>query len=102
MVDKGSWQQIAVLATAVIGNLGWLWYSANSLSADERPFIHVYILSVFAFLVWAPAIDTTVATKLAGMSEKDNTPKVLFLIGVFLIPLADGILTQFRNRHLKV
>ncbi len=81
----------AVVAVGAIGTVGWLWYKGNPLKDYERPLPHFYFLSVIAFLIWALAT----APNLAALVHLDTVATgVLLMFGVFLIPLADGILTR--------
>ncbi len=86
---------VTTVAVGAAGTLGWLWYNGNSLPPDKRPLPHYYVLSVIAFLIWALAT----APNLATLVNLDTTVTgLLLMFGVFLIPLADGILTKiFRG-----
>jgi hypothetical protein len=85
---------IIIVAVGAIGTAGWLWYNASSLPAPERPLVHFYALAVIAFLVWALAT----APNVAAIVRLDTvTTGVILAIGVFLIPLVDGILERRRN-----
>lgn len=88
---------LAVVVAGAIGTVGWLWYKGSSLPAKERPLFHFYVLSVIAFLVWALATAPNVAA-LANLSAIATS--VLLLLGVYLIPLADGILTKLLPRKV--
>lgn len=84
---------VVVVAVGAVGTAGWLWYQASSLAAEERPLVHFYVLAVIAFLVWALAT----APSLASLLRLDTvTTGIILAIGVFLIPLADGILERRR------
>jgi len=61
----------------------------------KRPLAHYYPLAVLAFLIWAVATSSSVAGML-GLSAV--AAGVLLLVGVFLIPLADGVLNVMFPR----
>jgi hypothetical protein len=86
---------VAIAIVGTIGNVGWLWYSARPEPATKRPRTHFYVLSVIAFVVWA----LVTAPNLADLISLDEVAAaVLLMAGVFLIPLADGILNALGGQ----
>jgi hypothetical protein len=84
-----------IAVVGAIGTLGWLWYNGSALPAVKRPLPHYYVLSVLAFLIWALATAPNLASAV-GLDSVETG--LLLTFGVFLIPLADGILTKLRGR----
>ena len=85
---------LVVVVAGVIGTVAWLWYKGSSQPEAQRPRAHFYVLSAIAFLVWAVAT----APNVAALARLDSvTAGVLLLLAVFLIPLADGVLTKLRG-----
>ena len=87
---------IVTLVAGGIGTVGYLWMNARNLPARQQPFLHFYLLSVVAFLAWSLVTSPNVAA-LAGADSK--TTSLVLLAAVFLIPLADGVLTQLLRKR---
>ena len=83
---------ILVVVVGAIGTLGYLWLRAQAEpDKNKRPLLHFYVLAVIAFLVWAIGTAPSVA-QLAHLDEV--AAGVVLGTGVFLIPLADRLLTR--------
>lgn len=94
--DEEGWLIVALIAGA-LGNFGWLWLSAQSITEEaKRPLRHFYVLAIVAFGCWAIATSPAVA-ELIGVG--DVAAGLILLLGVFLIPLADGILNVLHARR---
>lgn len=88
--DREGWL-IAVLIIAALGTPAYLWNSARSLPANERPLTHFYVLATIAFVGWAIGTCPSVADLI---SVDDVIAGVILALAVFLIPLSDGILNS--------
>jgi hypothetical protein len=86
---------LVATAIAAIGTAAYLWLNAQKLEDRQKPLPHFYVLAVLAFLAWAIGTATNLA-KLLGMD--DVVAGIVLLAGIFLIPLADGVLNQLLRR----
>lgn len=87
---------VLALAAGAVGTFGYLWLQAQRESDPaKRPLTHYYPLAVVAFGIWAIATSSNVASMLGldGVAAG-----ILLMVGVFLIPLADGVLTTLFPR----
>jgi hypothetical protein len=75
------------LGFGLVGTLGYLKARADQ---ENPPRWYFYILSAFSFMIWA--VGTTQARELFGL--EDDISKFFVLVGVFLIPLIDELLTK--------
>lgn len=82
---------IAMLIVAALGTPAYLWNSATSLPADQRPLTHFYVLATVAFGCWAIGTCPSVANLI---SVDDVVAGVILAAAVFLVPLLDGVLTN--------
>lgn len=85
---SGGW---IVLALGLLGTVGYLFVRADP---DSRPRAYFYLLAALAFIGWAFG-TTGVGTDLLGLAEWMNDLSVL--TAVFLIPLADEVLTKVTS-----
>jgi hypothetical protein len=88
--DRKGWL-VAVTIVAAIGTVAYLWNSASSTPATERPLPHFYVLAVIAFAAWAIGTSPNIADLI---SVDDVVAGVILALAVFLVPLADGILNR--------
>jgi hypothetical protein len=88
--DREGWL-IAILIIAALLTPAYLWNSARSLPANERPLTHFYVLAVLAFAGWAIGTCPSVADLI---SVDDVIAGVILALAVFLIPISDGILSD--------
>ncbi len=86
---------ITVIVVATIGTMGYLWLNSRGLEDKKKPLPHFYVLAALAFLTWATGTAMNVA-KLLGFDAVAGG--IVLLIGVFLIPLVDGVLNQLLVR----
>lgn len=86
MVSENSAALVVATVIGVIGTILYLRQSARHLKDQEKPLPHYYVLSGFAFLIWAFSINQQFAS-LLGIS---SLWKSLFLAcTIFLLPLVD-------------
>lgn len=83
-----------VLGAGLIGTVVYL-LAARPKSAG--PPAYFYVLAAIAFLAWAVGVSD-VGVQLLGLSPAAS--KVLFAVGVFLIPGIDEALTRFLPQPL--
>jgi hypothetical protein len=90
---------LAATAVGAVGTVGWLWYTSRSEPPEKRPLPHFYVLAVIAFVLWC----IVTAPNLADVLHIDDVVAgLLLMVGVFLIPLADGILEKIVPRRRTV
>jgi hypothetical protein len=87
---------IAVVVIAAVGTVGYLWWAARALPPEQRPLVHFYVLAVIAFACWAIATAPNLA-QLLGIDTL--IAGVILACAVFLIPLADNILSALIQGH---
>lgn len=86
----------AALVASAIGTVGYLWLSARALPPAEQPLPHFYVLAVVAFGCWSL---TTAPNVRAVFNIDETTAAVILPFSVFLIPLADGVLSAFLRKQ---
>lgn len=85
--DLGDGAKLLVLGLCLVGTLGYLYIRADKANPPRWYF---YVLAVIAFLAWA--IGTSDIGLIWGMGEEIS--KFTVLAGVFLVPMADEVLTK--------
>ena len=85
---RGRFHLWVALVLAALGNLGCL-YTVRSTANPPRWYF--YVLALVSFLVWALATNAPVQG-LIGV--KPDIASFILLAGVFLIPLADKLLSD--------
>lgn len=89
---------IALILIALVGNPLYLYQVAPSGSgmSSAAPLLHFYLLADLAFLSWALGTSQQ-ADAVFGISATEGG--ILLAVGVFLIPLVDGILNEVSARR---
>lgn len=86
---------VVVVVAGLAGTVGYLWWAGQRAKPGRRPLAHFYVLAGLAFLCWAVGTCPNVATTV-GLDQVEAG--VVLGLAVFLIPLADGVLTRIRGR----
>ncbi len=82
---------IVIIAAAALGSVGYLWLASRRIPAETRPLVHFYVLAVIAFFCWAVGTTSNTAA-LVGLDSRSAA--VVLAIAVFVIPVADDVLTR--------
>jgi hypothetical protein len=84
------WARWLVLVLCVLGTVGYLFARA---SKEKPPRWYFYVLALLSFLAWAMG-TSKVATELFRINDPGVVSKLIVTAAVFLIPLADELLTR--------
>ncbi|MBA2469717.1 MAG: hypothetical protein H0V37_09960 [Chloroflexia bacterium] len=92
--DVNRWFVRALFAIGAIVTPVVYYAQTRSLVAEDQPRLYFYILSFFAFMIWAIAASDQVRDT---FDVTDGLAEFLLAVGAFGIPGIDALLTTFRS-----
>lgn len=95
----GHTNQTWLIVAVVLGIIGTPAYLVvQSVNADPKPLLHFYVLAAIAFIPWALAVSPDLASLLGVPALAAS---FLLATGIFVIPLADDLMTAAAKGQLK-